>query len=118
MNNNSEQTRRCEWCGEIAQGECGCAAETEIARLRDALHRISLGAANSGTTKEALGKEAVVSVEFLQRMKRNHYSCEDSWYSCPKAEDGCSNEAAGTDCDCGADKFNSEIDSVIGDDND
>ena len=55
----------------------------------------------------------VVSVEFLQRMKRNHYSCEDSWYSCPKAEDGCSNEATGTDCDCGADKFNSEIDSVI-----
>jgi hypothetical protein len=35
MNNNSEQTRRCEWCGEIAQGECGCAAETEIARLRE-----------------------------------------------------------------------------------
>lgn len=33
--NMSEQTRRCEWCGEIAQGECGCAAETEIARLRD-----------------------------------------------------------------------------------
>lgn len=31
----SEQTRRCEWCGEIAQGECGCAAETEIARLRE-----------------------------------------------------------------------------------
>jgi hypothetical protein len=31
----SEQTRRCDWCGEIAQGECGCAAETEIARLRE-----------------------------------------------------------------------------------
>ena len=55
----------------------------------------------------------VVSVEFLQRMKRNHYFCEDSWYSCPKAEDGCSNEAVGTDCDCGADKFNLEIDFVI-----
>jgi hypothetical protein len=39
MNNNSEQTRRCEWCGEIAQGECGCAAETEIARLREDAER-------------------------------------------------------------------------------
>jgi hypothetical protein len=60
-----------------------------------------------------MSDKRVVSLEFLQRMKRNHYSCEDSWYSCPKAEDGCSNEAAGTDCDCGADEFNSEIDSVI-----
>jgi hypothetical protein len=39
MNNNSEQTRRCEWCGEIAQGECGCAAETEITRLREDAER-------------------------------------------------------------------------------
>jgi hypothetical protein len=35
----SEQTRRCEWCGEIAQGKCGCAAETEIARLREDAER-------------------------------------------------------------------------------
>ena len=33
------ETRRCEWCGEIAQGECGCAAETEIARLREDAER-------------------------------------------------------------------------------
>ncbi len=30
-----------------------------------------------------------------------HYYCEDPWYSCPKAEDGCANDAAGTECDCG-----------------
>jgi len=30
----------------------------EIARLREALHRISLGSQNSGTTKEGLGIEA------------------------------------------------------------
>ena len=29
----------CEWCAEIAQGECGCAAETEIARLREDAER-------------------------------------------------------------------------------
>jgi hypothetical protein len=37
---SSEQTRRCEWCGEIAQGKCGCEAETEIARLREALMEV------------------------------------------------------------------------------
>ena len=46
-------------------------------------------------------------------MKRKHYYCEDGWYSCPKAEDGCYDEWAGTDCNCGADEFNAEIDSAI-----
>ena len=55
----------------------------------------------------------LVSVEFLQSMKRKHYYCEDGYYSCPKAEDGCWNDGSGTDCDCGADEFNAEIDSVI-----
>ena len=32
------ETRRCEWCREIAHGACGCAAEVEIQRLREALH--------------------------------------------------------------------------------
>ena len=30
----SEQARRCEWCGEIAHGECGCAVEVYAARYR------------------------------------------------------------------------------------
>ena len=30
-----------------------------------------------------------------------HYDCEDSWYSCPLSEDGCSNEFQGTECTCG-----------------
>ncbi len=33
-------------------------AIAEIERLREALHRISLGSQNSGTTKESLGAEA------------------------------------------------------------
>ena len=33
-------------------------AAAEIVRLRAALHRISLGSQNSGTTKEYLGREA------------------------------------------------------------
>jgi hypothetical protein len=63
IRNASEQTRRCEWCGEIAQNECGCEAETEIARLREALHRISLGSQDSGTSKASLGKEARAALD-------------------------------------------------------
>jgi len=33
-------------------------AADEIERLREVLHRISLGSQDSGTTKESLGKEA------------------------------------------------------------
>jgi len=40
--------------------------------------------------------------------KRSHYYCEDEWYSCPKAEDGCANE-----CDCGADEHNAEVDALM-----
>ena len=36
----------------------GPEAADEIERLREALHRISLGSQDSGTTKESLGKEA------------------------------------------------------------
>jgi len=42
-----------------AASGCLCAkAADEIDRLRAALHRISLGSQNSGTTKEDLGREA------------------------------------------------------------
>jgi hypothetical protein len=40
---------------------------------------------------------------------REHYSCDDSWYSCPKSEDGCSNQDYGSDCICGADEHNSRV---------
>lgn len=31
----------------------------------------------------------------LRDSKRKHYECEDSWYSCPKAEGGCYDGGAG-----------------------
>lgn len=37
--------------------------EAENKRLRAALHRISLGSQNSGTTKEDLGREAKQALE-------------------------------------------------------
>ena len=40
--------------------------------------------------------------DLLRESKRKHYWCADSWYSCPKATDGCCDEREGTDCNCGA----------------
>jgi hypothetical protein len=49
----------------------------------------------------------------LRDSKRKHRYCEDSWYSCPKSEDGCANENEGTDCNCGADEWNARIDAHL-----
>ena len=50
--------------------------------------------------------------ELAQAGKRSHHECEDSWYSCPKSPDGCSNESEGEDCNCGADSCNARIDNL------
>ena len=39
---------------------------------------------------------------------RKHYSCEDSWYSCPKSEDGCAQDNDG-ECICGAEDHNAKV---------
>jgi len=44
---------------------------------------------------------------------RYHYNVdEDNWYSCPQSPGGCADEDAGTECNCGADKHNSEVDKL------
>jgi len=45
--------------------------------------------------------------------RRSHYYCVDSWYSCPKHPEGCANDSAGTECDCGADRINAEVDAIL-----
>lgn len=49
----------------------------------------------------------------IKSLKRQHRYCDDSWYSCPKHSDGCSNPEEGTACNCGADKYNEKIDEII-----
>jgi hypothetical protein len=61
------------------------------------------------TTTEALK----LALEALENNRQTHYYCEDTWYSCPKHEDGCANESEGDECNCGADKANVEIDGAI-----
>jgi len=48
--------------------------------------------------------------QILEPLRVPHFYCDDSWYSCPKAEDGCANDGAGDDCNCGADKHNALVD--------
>jgi hypothetical protein len=54
-----------------------------------------------------------LALDVLENNKRTHYYCEDTWYSCPKHEDGCANEAEGHECNCGADEANAEIGNAI-----
>lgn len=54
-----------------------------------------------------------LTLEVLENNRQAHHYCEDTWYSCPKHEDGCANDAEGDECNCGADKANAEIDAAI-----
>ena len=49
--------------------------------------------------------------ELVRPMSHNY--CEDSWYSCPKAEDGCADDREGDECNCGADRWNKQIEPVL-----
>ena len=61
-----------------------------------------------------MSEEAMkLALEALENNRRTHYYCEDTWYSCPKHEEGCANESEGDECNCGADKANVEIDGAI-----
>jgi len=54
-----------------------------------------------------------LALEALGSNRRTHHYCEDTWYSCPKHEDGCANDSEGDECNCGADKANAGIDKAI-----
>lgn len=57
-------------------------------------------------------KERLIS--FLhEECRMDHYYCMDPWYSCPKAESGCTNDDLGEECNCGAEQFNKKLDEVI-----
>jgi len=56
-------------------------------------------------------KEKLIEVlRFMESSFRKHYSCEDPWYSCPAHPgDGVYADRTGKECDCGADKYNKEL---------
>lgn len=49
----------------------------------------------------------------ITHRRTTHYECEDCWYSCPKSESYCHHESGETECNCGMDKTNSEIDALL-----
>lgn len=64
-------------------------------------------------TIAARNAEIVTLRALLAECRRKHNSCEDSWYSCPKSPEGCSNDSVGPECDCGADRINAMIDHAL-----
>jgi hypothetical protein len=52
-------------------------------------------------------------LEALLKSIRQHYYCEDTWYSCPKAPEGCANDDDGDECTCGANDWNNYVIGII-----
>lgn len=69
---------------------------------------------NRRTPPQSQGGADAVTVprETMERLRLTHHNCEDSWYSCPKHEDGCADERQ-TECNCGADSHNAIIDAAL-----
>ena len=63
--------------------------------------------------KVALHDKLDRAVEFIGKINCNHYYSEDSWYSCPKAEDGCTDASQGDECNCGADTVKAGITKIL-----
>ena len=50
----------------------------------------------------------------IESLKRQHHYCDDPWYSCPLALDGCANnEYEENKCNCGAEEQNKKIDAIL-----
>lgn len=58
------------------------------------------------STKDILSKlDELVSLAI-----KEHYYCEDSWYSCPLVEDGCADDSQDEGiCNCGAIEHNLKV---------
>ena len=54
-----------------------------------------------------------LALEALENNRRTHHYCEDTWYSCPRHQDGCANDSEGNECNCGADEANAGISQTI-----
>lgn len=48
-----------------------------------------------------------------ETLRRDHFECEEPWYSCPKHE-GYTGFNKGKTCTCGADKQNEQVERLIG----
>ena len=53
-------------------------------------------------------------IEAIEALKKEHYDCPDSWYSCPLSEDGCCDDSKPKDvCTCNVEAQHKQVDSII-----
>lgn len=52
-------------------------------------------------------------LDFLEKSRRGHDYCDDCWYTCPEHPEGCCNDDAGNECNCGANKYNEKLNKTI-----
>ena len=105
----------CEKCGAPVVW-CTCLDDIDWSpEMRSYLGRVRLEQQVKELRAELARRDEIITrlKEVLPTLKISHYYCEDCWYSCPKEEDGCCNEAEGEDCNCGADEHNSKIDALM-----
>jgi TolA-binding protein len=82
-----------------------CASEENL-QLKESLAEARAEIERKDTLIEQLKKA-------LESAKQRHYvNDDDNWYSCP-ASGLCSDDHAGTDCNCGADYVNSIIKAAL-----
>lgn len=49
----------------------------------------------------------------IDQLRQTHHTCDgDTSYSCPKSPEGCADDNAGTECNCGADDHNKTVDAL------
>lgn len=71
---------------------------------------------NNSVEEYKMRKDIINKLEGIRSaFTKSHYECEDSWYSCPKSEIGCSNDSLGDECSCGSDSDNALLNTLIDD---
>lgn len=101
---------------EITKAHDRLKAENERLRDRNEAQKYALASAGGGGQRLAYTKKLLAQNDRLRRAgdalaadaKREHYQCDDSWYSCPASGD-CANDNAGHECDCGKDQADALI---------
>lgn len=68
--------------------------------------------------KNSPADKIVGSTDVLERLarfvERGHAHCDDCWYSCPKAADGCCDDSQEKNvCNCGADEHNAKASALM-----
>ena len=119
------ELKPCPFCGRQPYESGGyVSCHTELCLANADYHEPAIGPITDWNTRpiedalnariaelEAAQKEALLLLPVLER---GHYYCDDCWYSCPKAVDGCCDGSQGDECNCGADNYNALLAKIIG----